>query len=84
MVTRHKNNKDKSYIGLTDNTFKTWYHGHTDSFRNEKYKNATALSSYIGMLKDKKSYSLNGESLTETNPEGRFVASVILKNSNQN
>ena len=22
-VTRHKNNKDKSYIGLTDNTFKT-------------------------------------------------------------
>ena len=29
-----KNNKDKSYIGLTDNTFKTWYHGHTNSFRN--------------------------------------------------
>ena len=40
----------------------------------KKYKNATALSSYIGMLKDKKiSYSFNGESLTEEefiNPEG--------------
>ena len=43
-VTRHDNNKDKSYIGLTDNTFKTRYNGHINSFRNEKYRNATALS----------------------------------------
>ena len=59
MVTRHENNKDETYIGLTDYTFKTWYKGHTNSFRNEKYRNVTALSNYIWMLKDKKiSYSL--------------------------
>ena len=28
-VTRHDNNKEESYIGLTDNTFKTRYNGHT-------------------------------------------------------
>ena len=35
-VTRHDNNKEESYIGLTDNTFKTRYNGHTSSFRNEQ------------------------------------------------
>ena len=57
-VTRHYNNKDESYIGLTDNTFKTrynprGYNGHINSFRNEKYRNATNLSNYIWTLKDK-------------------------------
>ena len=33
-VTRHDNNKDETYIGLTDNTFKTRYNGHTNSFRH--------------------------------------------------
>ena len=59
MVTRHDYNKDESYIGLTDNTFKTPYNGHTNGFQNETYRNATALSNYIWTLKDKKiSYSL--------------------------
>ena len=53
MVTRHDNNNDESYIGLTDNTFKTRYNGHTNNFRNEKYRIATALNNYIWMLKDK-------------------------------
>ena len=58
-VTCHDNNKDETYIGLTDNTFKTLYNVHTNSLRHEKYRNATALSNYIWMLKDKKiSYSL--------------------------
>ena len=52
-VTRHDNNKEESYIGLTDNTFKTRYNGHTSSFRNEQYRNATTLSNYIWTLKDK-------------------------------
>ena len=52
-VTRH-DNKEESYIGLTDNTFKTRYNGHTSSFRNEQYRNATTLSNYIWTLKDKK------------------------------
>ena len=50
----HDNSKGKSYIELTDNTFKTQYNGHTNcSFRNEKYRNATNLSNYIWILKDK-------------------------------
>ena len=58
-VTRHDNNKDETYIGLTDNTFQTRYNGHTNSFRHSNYRNSTALSNYIWMLKDKKiSYSL--------------------------
>ena len=59
-VTRHDNNKEESYIGLTDNTFKTQYNGHTSSFGNEQYRNATTLSNYIWTLKDKNiNYSLN-------------------------
>ena len=58
-VTRHDNNKEESYIGLTDNTFKTRYNGHTSSFQNEQYRNATTLSNYIWTLKDKNiNYSL--------------------------
>ena len=56
---RARNNKEESYIGLTDNTFKTRYNGHTSSFRNEQYRNATTLSNYIWTLKDKNiNYSL--------------------------
>ena len=59
VLTRHANNKEESYIGLTDNTFKTRQKGHTSSFRNEKYMNATTLSNYIWTLKDKNiNYSL--------------------------
>ena len=51
--------EEESYIGLTDNTFKTRYNGHTSSFRNEQYRNATTLSNYIWTLKDKNiNYSL--------------------------
>ena len=56
-VTRH-DNKNESYTGLTDNTFKTQYKRHTNSFRNEKCRNATTLSNYIWMLKEKKKHKL--------------------------
>ena len=36
-----------SYIGCTGSTFKQRYNGHTSSFRNEKYKANTTLSSYV-------------------------------------
>ena len=52
-VTR-QDNKDESYAGLTDNTFKTQYNGHTNSFRNEKYTSVTTLSNGIWALKDLK------------------------------
>ena len=53
-VTRLDNNKDETYIGLTDNSFKTRFNGHTCSFRNVDKRNATTLSQYIWKLKDQK------------------------------
>ena len=47
------NLEKKAYIGLTEKQFKVRYHGHTQSFRNEKYKNSTTLSTYIWSLKEK-------------------------------
>ena len=52
-VTQQDNDKDETYIGLTDNTFKTRYNGHTNSFRDERKRNATALSQHIWSLKDR-------------------------------
>ena len=69
-VTQHDNNKDETYIGLTDNTFMTRYNEHTKRFKNENcrnvnnehtkrfknenYRNVIVLSNHIWMLKDKK------------------------------
>ncbi|KAJ8021258.1 hypothetical protein HOLleu_38405 [Holothuria leucospilota] len=51
-VTRHDNNKEESYIGLTENTFKTRYTAHKSSFNHKDKRNATTLSEYIWKLKD--------------------------------
>ena len=37
-VTRHDNNKEETYVGLTENTFKSRYDGHTCSFRKKIQK----------------------------------------------
>ena len=41
-VTRHDSNKEETYIGLTENTFKIHYNQHTHSFRHDQYRNQTA------------------------------------------
>ena len=51
-VTRKDNNKKDTYIGLTENTFKTRYRNHTASFRHAKLRNSTELSKHIWTLKD--------------------------------
>ena len=51
-VTRQDNSKAETYIGLTENTFKTRYNAHISSFKNETKRNATTLSEYIWRLKD--------------------------------
>ena len=51
-MTRHDNNKEETYVGLTENTFKTRYDGHTCSFRDKSKRYSTALSNYIRTLKD--------------------------------
>jgi hypothetical protein len=45
--------KQETYVGLTENTFKTRYTAHMSSFQNATQKNATALSQYIWTLKDR-------------------------------
>jgi hypothetical protein len=48
-------NDDKpkqTYVGLTENTFKTRFTNHKASFRNPKLKNSTELSKYIWELKE--------------------------------
>ena len=52
-VKRQDNGREENYIGLTDNTFKTRYNGHTCSFRNASQRNSTTLSHYIWSLKEK-------------------------------
>ena len=51
-VTRTDNNTSQSYIGLTENDFKTRYRNHTSSFRHAKHRNSTELSKHIWSLKD--------------------------------
>ena len=43
--------KIENYIGLTAQTFKKRWDGHTNSFRHEKYSKETALSIHIWKLK---------------------------------
>lgn len=51
-VTRHDNAEKETYIGLTENSFKTRYNGHVCSLANKEKKSATTLSEYIWKLKD--------------------------------
>ncbi|XP_048586684.1 uncharacterized protein LOC125568422 [Nematostella vectensis] len=46
-VTRKDNNTSETYVGLTENEFKTRYRNHTASFRHAKHRNSTELSKYI-------------------------------------
>ena len=50
-VTRKDNGTIETYIGLTENDFKTRYRNHTASFRHTKHRNSTELSKHIWTLK---------------------------------
>lgn len=52
-VTRKDNDTHETYVGLTENDFKTRYRNHTSSFRNASSRNSTELSKHIWQLKDK-------------------------------
>jgi hypothetical protein len=51
-ATVKSKDKEETYIGITENTFKTRYGNHKQSFKAEKYKNQTELSKYIWKLKE--------------------------------
>ena len=51
-VTRKDNSTTETYIGLTENDFKTRYRNHTASFQHTKLRNSTELSKHICTLKE--------------------------------
>ena len=46
------NGRVETYVGLTENTFKTRFNNHNSSFNNTSKRNNTELSKYIWSLKD--------------------------------
>ena len=68
-VTRPDTGKDETYIGLTENTFKSRYSGHMSSFRNDNRRHATTLSKCIWLLKDKNvPYSIKWKIISKAKP----------------
>ena len=68
-VTRQDNPIVETYVGLTANTFKKRYDGHTSSFRNEKQRKDTTLSDYIWKLKDDNvQYSITWKIISRAKP----------------
>ena len=51
-VTRKDNNTTETYVGLTENDFKTRCRNHTATFRYVKRRNSTELGKHIWTLKD--------------------------------
>ena len=68
-VKRQDNNKEETYIGLTEGTFKNRFTAHKSDFKNISQRNKTALSKYIWMLKDKKiQYQIRWKILAHAKP----------------
>ena len=60
---------DKTYIGLTANTFKTRFTAHKSSFMNRDKESSTELSKYIWKLKDKHTpYQITWRILQQAQP----------------
>ena len=59
-------NTTETYVGLTENEFKTRYGGHKTSFNNYNRRHATELSKYVWSLKEKNTdYTLRWRILTK-------------------
>ena len=52
-ATVRTTNSAETYIGLTEQEFKTRFRNHSTSFNHQRYRNSTELSKYIWTLKDK-------------------------------
>ena len=52
-VSTEDHNPPHTYVGLTENSFKTRYSNHKSSFSNANKRHNTELSNYIWSLKDK-------------------------------
>ena len=54
LATVISNNVEETYIGLTENEFKTRYGNHKQSFKDQKHRYSTELSKHVWKLKDNK------------------------------
>ena len=62
-------NEEKTYIGLTSNTFKTRYASHKSSFNHPEKRHQTELSSHVWNLKDGNiPYQINWKILRHAQP----------------
>ena len=79
------NNTNETYIGLTENDFKTRYRNHTASFRHTKHRNSTELSKHIRILKTTTSNTLFPGAFTHrtsrTTAQAKDVTSASKKNN---
>ena len=67
-VTHNDNNTTETYIGLTENDFKTRYRNHTASFRHAKHRNSTELSKHIWTLKENIAHFISWRILSSHSP----------------
>ena len=76
----HKShNKNKYYAGLTENSFKTRYNAHTNSFRQQNKRHSTTLSQYVWTLKDQGiSYNIKWRVLAKGSPYAPSAKSCNL------
>ena len=82
-VIREDGGPTNTYTGLTEGPFKTRWQGHKTSFKLEKYKNSTKLSTYIWSLKDKNipykiKWSISGRASTY-NPNSNKCRLCLLE-----
>ena len=52
-VTSNQDNREETYIGMSENIFKTRYNNHKTAFKYRDKRTATELSNFVWDLKDK-------------------------------
>ena len=68
-VTRTDNNTSETYVGLTENDFKTRYRNHTASFRHAHSRASTELSKHIWTLTDNNiNHTISWKALAKAKP----------------
>ena len=69
IVTNTNTGKEETYVGLSENTFKTRFTQHKASFNNNNKRNSTKLSQHIWNLKDNSNtYTLKWKILSQCTP----------------
>ena len=68
MATVETETNTSSYVDMTGNSLETRYYNHIKSFKNERYKNETELSTYIWKLKEKEvEHTITWKKLRQSN-----------------